>query len=204
MPLTVSKPDALAYMYARSVFELAEAGGGREAIEQTLGELEDVLELARADAKLAEFLSSRVIAKNRRLASLDRIFGGRISDLTLKFLKVLNAKGRLGHLAAIIAALDATVQERFGRIEVDVYTADPISQAELASVRERLASALHKEVVVHPYTDGSMIGGVKFRIGDRLLDASVATRLRKMRDQLGARGSEALRSRFDNLIEPGA
>ena len=87
------------------------------------------------------------------------------------------------------------------RVEVDVFTASPLDSAGLASVRERLAGSLKRDVVVHPYVDGSMIGGVKFRIGDQLVDASVATRLRKLRDRLSTEGASALRERLDRMFE---
>src|SRR5947207_1106278 len=179
MPLTDTPPDALARVYAQSLFELAREQGGQGAIESTLGELEDIMDLARADASFSEFLSSRILPAADRAESLKKIFKGRASDLTLHFLQVLNEKGRLGHLPAVAAAYDQIVQNAFGRVEVDVYTAAPISGEELNLIRDRLKRALGKEPIVHPYTDHSMIGGLKLQIGDQLIDASVATSLRK-------------------------
>ena len=113
---------------------------------------------------------------------------------------MLNAKGRLGNLAPITAAFDQLVQEAFGRVEVDVYTAAPIDADELNSIRERLQSILGKEPVVHPYVDNAMIGGLKLQIGDQLIDASVATRLRRLRDKLSGEGSAQVRAAADRLV----
>ena len=201
MPLTETQPDALANIYATSLFELALDTGGRERIEEVLGELEEVLEMARSDASFNEFLASRVVAKREREGSLRTIFEGRVTQLTLSFLLLLNEKERLAHLPAIVAALDALVQGLFGRVEVDVFTSAPIGADELSAIRERLASALSKEVVVHPYTDATMIGGVKLRLGDRLIDGSIATQLRKFRERLTEQGAARLRSRADEIIE---
>lgn len=201
MPLIESQPDALATVYARSLLELADAGGGQARIESVMGELESVLDMARADKRFGEFLASRVLSTANRAASLRRIFEGNCDDLVLRFLLVLNQKGRLGHIVAIVAAYDALVQERFGRIEVDVFTASPVEFAELERVKARLSTILGKEVVVHPYTDESMIGGVKFRIGDQLVDASLASRLRRMRDRLHTAGGAELRARASRIIE---
>lgn len=201
MPLTESPPDALARTYARSLFELAQERGGQAAIESTLAELEDILELARSDAKFSEFLSSRILPAKSRAESLRKIFAGRASDIVLNFLLVLNEKGRLGHFIPIVGAFDELVQETFGRVEVDVYTASPISPQELSMIQDRLRQALGKEPIVHPYTDGSMIGGLKLQIGDQLIDASVATSLRKLRDRLSAEGAAQLRARAERLID---
>jgi ATP synthase F1 delta subunit len=201
VPLIDTQPDALASIYARALVDLAEAEGGRELTETILAELEDVLEIARGDAKFSEFLASRVVSDADRAESLTRIFEGKIHSLTLRFLLVLNMKDRLPHLVPIVAAFDALVQARFGRVEVDVFTAGPMGPDEVRHVRERLGATIGKEVVVHPYTDSTMIGGVKFRIGDQLIDASLATRLRKLKDQLNASGASELRSRFGRIVE---
>lgn len=201
MPLIDTHPGALAKTYARSLLELAQARGGRELIEKVLGELEDILEMARADARFSEFLASRVVTSSDRAASLRTMFESVVDPLTLNFLLVLNRKGRLGYIIPIVAALDQAVQAAFGRVEVDVFTATPLDSQGLTSVRERLQTTLKRDVVVHPYVDGSMIGGVKFRIGDQLVDASIQTRLRKLRDRLSNEGAGSIRERLDQMFE---
>jgi len=201
MPLVQAQPDALSATYAQSLFALAKEQGGQDQIETSLGELEEILELARQNPMFGEFLASRVLPVATRARSLDTIFNGSISDLTLRFLQVLNAKERLGHLYAIVASYDALVQESFGRVEVDVFTTSPISPEQLKAIRDRLGSILSKEVIVHPYTDAAMLGGVRLRIGDQLVDGSLATRLHKMRTQLSTHGLAELRAKADRIIE---
>ncbi len=201
MPLSEAQPDALANIYAKSLFELAEAKGGRATIEACLAELEDILELARANPKFGELLSSRALPAAARASSLDRIFKGRVSDLTLKFLQVLNDKDRLAYLPPIAAAFDAITQAKFGRVEVDVFTVDPLPADQVARLRDQLAAKLAKDIVLHPYVDANMIGGVKFRIGDQLIDGSIETKLRAMRDQLNVQGLANLRGKIDRILD---
>jgi F-type H+-transporting ATPase subunit delta len=201
MPLTESRPDALAETYAQSIYELANSAGGQSAVEQILGELEDVLEIARSDASFNEFLSSRVLKVSDRTRSLQAVFGGKVHDLTLKFLLVLNEKSRLSHLIPIVGALDVLVQKEMGRVEVDLYTAAPVDSGELAKIKDQLKASLGKEAIVHPYTDSSMIGGVRLQIGDTLIDASLQTRLRKMRDRLADEGGVSLREAAKRTID---
>src|SRR5258705_7701883 len=104
MPLIESAPDALARVYAQSLFDLAMAAGGQAHLEEIQGELEDILELARSDARFNEFLASRILPADSRGASLVKIFKGRVSDLTLNFLRILNHKERLPHLPSIVAS----------------------------------------------------------------------------------------------------
>lgn len=203
MPLVDHPPDALAAIYAKSLFQLAMDGGGREGAEGSLAELEAILEIARADPRFGEFLSSRVLPVSKRAESIERIFKGRISDLTLRFLQVLNDKGRLGHLHAIVGSFDALAQEAFGRVEVDVFTAAPLNADEMREVKQRLDKALGREAIIHAYTDPAMLGGVKFRVGDRLVDGSLATQLRRLRDKLEAGGSAALRTGSGRFVSEG-
>ncbi len=192
MPLTDAQPDALAEIYARSLIDLAQSQGGREAVEACASEIEDLLELARGNPRFSEFLASRVLPVDKRSASLERILKGRVSNLTLRFLQVLNEKGRLSHLSAVAAAYDAHVQRLFGRVEVDVYTASPISTDELRAIRDQLQKALGREPIVHPYVENGMLGGVKLQIGGTLVDGSLANQLRKFREQLATDGTAEL------------
>ena len=100
-------------------------------------------------------------------------------------------------------AFDALVQEAHGRIEVDVITA---SEAEaspelLEAVRARVQSVLGKEPVLHHYADPAMIGGIKMRIGDQLVDGSVATRLRRMKEEILGKGATQVRSESERFLE---
>lgn len=201
MPLIESQPDALAMIYARSLLDLAQAKGGRAAAEEMLGELEEILELARGNPRFNEFLASRAVPTAKRTASLEKVLKGRVTDTTLRFLQVINKKERLARLPSIVAAFDQLVQEKFGRVEVDVFTAEAISGEQAQRIQGRLGGILKKDVIVHPYVEVAMIGGIKLRIGDQLVDASVATRLRKLRDRFGTEGASALRERLDRMFE---
>lgn len=201
MPLAESQADAVSRVYAASLLGLADAEGGQRALESTAAELEAILEAARADAKFAEFLSSRILAVDLRRESLQKIFHKRISELTLRFLLVLNDKGRLSKLPGIALAFDELLQERFGRVEVDLWTAVPVDRHQLHALSERLQRVLEREPVVHPYVDESLLGGMKMQIGDQLVDGSVSSGLRRLKEQFVSRGVPEIRSRAERLFD---
>ncbi len=194
-------PDAVDRVYAQSLFELAEADGGRALLESVAAELEEIADLSRAHLELAELFGSRIIPPADKRRSIEAIFKDRVSDLILRFLLVLLRKERLNRTLPIIAAFDELIQARFGRVEIDLYTRHPLPADQLDSIRQRLKHALQREPVLHPYTDDSMIGGLRMRFGDKLIDASIATRLRRMREQLIEGGSGAIRARYDSIVE---
>ncbi len=182
--------DEVAKVYARSLFQLAEKAGGEARIGEVADEIDAIAELIRADAKLREFLASPIVDGEQRGAALRRIFEGRASDLTVRFLLVVNEHARAGHLLQIADAYDLLVQERFGRVEVDVFTVDggALDPRVASSVSQRIKAAFGKEPVLHSYADPHMIGGIKLRVGDQLIDGSIATRLRRLSRSLAERG----------------
>lgn len=203
MPLLETPPDALSEVYATSLFEVCQTDGGDTAVQETLDELDAILSIAREDAAFNEFLASQVLSARDRSTSLRSIFEGKISNRTLTFLLVLNDKDRLARLPSLVQAFHEKAQEAFGRLEIDVHTAGPISSADLSTIRDRLAAALNKEVVAHHRNDPAMIGGLKLRFGDRLVDGSIATRLRRFRDQLGEDGAARIRAQVGDMIDAG-
>jgi F-type H+-transporting ATPase subunit delta len=185
--------DSLAQVYAKSLYELAEQAGGREKIMEVNDELEQVSELA-ADKerfpRFGEFLRSPVIEKSARSRAISSMFRDQVTDLSLRFLLVLNDKERLDHFEPIRKAYEQMVDEAFGRVEVDVYTPTPLGNEEREQISQRIHTALGKEPVIHDYVDESMIGGIRLRIGDQLIDASVSSQLRRMRENLLSGGGE--------------
>ena len=195
--------DALSAVYAKSLYELAEEAGGRDKILEVADEIEQVCELAVDDRAFREFLGSPIVDRGRRGDALRNIFRERVTDLVLRFLLVLNDRDRLGHLESIGAAYARLVQEAFGRVEVDVFTPGPLEPDQVETLKQRIEATLGKEPVIYTYTEPAMIGGVKLRIGDQLIDGSVAARLKRIRRQFLSSGGSAVRERFDQIIEEG-
>jgi len=197
----ITHADALANVYARSLFELATDDGGNDKILEVADELEQICELTRQHLEIGLFFSSPVIEETRRSEALTAIFSSRITDLTLRFLLVLNGKDRLGHLEAITTAFDQLVQDVFGRVEVDVFTPVPIDASSIDTIKARVKETLGKDPVLHPYVEPEMLGGIKLRIGDQLIDGSVQTKLRRLSQSIQRGGGAAIREHFESYLE---
>ncbi len=193
--------DALATVYAKSLFELASDAGGNDKIVEIADELEHVCELAKQNKEVSMFFSSPIIDVTKRGEALSAIFSNRITDLTLRFLLVLNNRGRLGHLESISVAFDLLVQEAFGCVEVDVFTPTAVDTNTINMIKEKVHPMLGKEPVLHPYVDSSMLGGIKLRIGDQLIDGSVQTKLRRLSESIKNSGGTAIREQFETYLE---
>ena len=193
--------DALATVYAKSLFELASDAGGNDKIVEIADELEQVCELMRQNNEVRLFFASPIVDVSKRGEALSSIFSNRVTDLTLRFLLVLNNKGRLNHLESISASFDMLVQEAFGKVEVDLFTPIAIDALAINTIKEKVHSMLGKEPIMHPYIDKAMIGGIKLRIGDQLIDGSVQTKLRRLSESMKTNGGSAIRESFETYME---
>jgi F-type H+-transporting ATPase subunit delta len=193
--------DALANVYARSLFELATDAGGNDKVVEIADELEQICDLITSNQQIGLFFSSPIIDSTKRREALSAIFSNRITDLSLRFLLVLNNKGRLNHLQQIEIAYDQLVQDAMGRIEVDIFTPTEIDADSINSIKDKVQQMLGKEPILHSYVDAAMLGGIKLRIGDQLIDGSVQTKLRRLSERIQSGGSVAIRERFENYLE---
>jgi len=171
----------LAVAYAKSVLELATE---RNVAEDIGRELTEVGRVVGENSDLQTFLSSPAIGEVERGNVVDKAFRGRVSELVLNTLLVMNRKGRLGILQQVAIAYSDLLQDQQGIVEADVIVAEKLSQDQLEQVRQKIGAALKREVVLHQYVDATVIGGLVLRVGDRLLDASVKAQLRAVRRQL--------------------
>jgi F-type H+-transporting ATPase subunit delta len=175
-----TRTNPAARPYAQALLDLAMEQNQAEPIGQDLSALGEAV---ASDPAIAEFLRNPSVAEDERLALVRRALTGAAPLLT-NFLGVLSAHGRLGLLAEVAAAYDDLLDERLGKVEVDVTVARRLGPDELEHVRQNVSRALGKDAVVHQYVDESIIGGLVLRVQDRLIDASVRHQLEAMRGRL--------------------
>lgn len=193
--------DEIASVYAQSLLEVCDKSGGNAVAEACSSELRELAEIIRSNKRFGEFLKTPIVGNDKRKVALDRIVKGRVSDLVYRFTMVLANHGRAGRIADVADAFDALMQDRLGRVEVDMFTVDgKASEDVIATVKARVRDAFKKDAVLHQYSDPAMIGGVKLRIGDQLIDGSVATQLRNMRESVANRGTAKIRSRVNDFL----
>ncbi|MDA0214656.1 MAG: ATP synthase F1 subunit delta [Planctomycetota bacterium] len=198
----MSSTDKIATVYANALLELAVKEGGNSRAQEIGEELDALCEVIGANKAFVEFLGSPAIDRTARTATIDRVLKGRVSDTIYRFVRIVNHKGRLGHLLSMGQAYDTLLQKLFGKTEVDVYTVDgqPMGEATETLMREKLRAAIGNEAIFHYYADKSMIGGIKLRIADQLVDGSVATQLRRLQETIIESGGAAVRSDSKRFI----
>jgi F-type H+-transporting ATPase subunit delta len=167
--------------YAQAVLELAEAKNRIEAVGQELAGLGEVV---RGNRAFQLFLSDPAIGEAERADFLRRVFGASVSPLVMHTLLVMNSKGRSALLGEVIQAYAALLNEKLGRVDVNVTVAKALDEKQLAEVGRRVGEALGKQAIVKQSVDEAIIGGLVLRVRDRLIDASVRSQLRTIRRKL--------------------
>jgi F-type H+-transporting ATPase subunit delta len=168
-------------VYAKALLGAAARAGTVEAmVEELMSVVDDVFaRLPRLEATLA---SPRVPAESK-FRMLDKAFGSRMSDLLLRFLKVLCRRGRFDCLRAIQRAVREQYNACLGRVDVQVRSAMPLSPELRSAVAQHLEAMLQAGVNLQEQVDSRLIGGLVVRVGDTVYDASVANRLVQLRNE---------------------
>jgi F-type H+-transporting ATPase subunit delta len=189
---TVFDVDAerLARVYAEAALD---AAGGLAEQEALVGEVESIVrDVLHRDRRMAEILASELISEEEKVAMLDRIFGGRAATTTLNLLKVMARHRRLGLVREVAKVARKMWQTRAGRIPVELETAYPLDVALEREILNSFGNMLGTEPVVTQRVNPDLIGGFVVRVGDRVYDGSVRTRLEQLRQSMVNRAVDAI------------
>lgn len=170
--------------YGEALFEAAMESGGDKAGE-LLEEISGIREILAANPQFDELMKHPGIPKQEKLRVVDNVFRGRVSEELVNFLEIIVSKERYGELPAIFDYFTDRVKEQ-KRIGVAyVTTAVELTAGQKNAVRARLLeTGGYREMEMHYRTDPSIIGGMVIRIGDRVVDSSIRTKLDGLTKQL--------------------
>ena len=172
---------AIASEYAQALLDLAAEAAAAEAVEDDLTALVGAF---GADERLAEFLASPAIAPSARQEVLDRALTGRVSTLARDFVSVLQRNGRGGLLPDVAEAYHRLLIARSGGVEVTVFSAVELDEELRGQLAAVLRDFLGADPVMQLTVDPDVLGGLRLRVGDRVIDASVAGALQRLREDL--------------------
>lgn len=184
--------------FARALLELAESAGRAGAVGD---DLDSLAAAVSANPDCAQLVDSPLIAADAKFASLQRVFGPRVDELTMRFLHVLAEHDALPMLRVLGRAYAAERDRQVGRLAVEVTIARPMDERQRQVFTGKLAEALGSPVILEEKVDPSLIGGLVLRIGDTLFDGSVRQQLNQLRRQVIARGQHEIQGRRDLIAD---
>ncbi len=171
----------IADVYARALLELASERGIADTVDREFSEFAAYLKI---DPDFKAFVTARVIDPDDRRESLDKMFEGRMSDLLLNTLQVLNNKDRLEIVVEVQHRYHELLLQQQAIIEVHVTATEPLSQAMRTRLQELMESRTGRTVTLIEHVDPSVVGGLVVRVGDEQMDMSVAQQLRRFHQTL--------------------
>ena len=165
----------MANRYATALFELSLEAGAIDAVKADL-EWFDALVAGSAD--LARLVRSPVFSADEQLKALSAILDKvAISGITAKFLKVVTSNRRLFAIRDMVKAFRALVARHKGEVTAQVTVADKLSDTRLSEIQGALKSVTGKDVQVDVTIDPAIIGGLVVKLGSRMVDSSLRTKL---------------------------
>jgi F-type H+-transporting ATPase subunit delta len=172
---------AAARRYARAVFELAEQEGQVDEWGHRLAAVRELM----SDPAVASVLTNPTIATEQRMALMaaaPHVFDPETTNLA----KLLIESNRVRDVGGIADEFQRLADEAAGRVRATVTTAVELTPGDRDRVETELSKRLGKEIRMHVVVDPRILGGLKLQYGDRLVDASVSTRLQQLRRRLAA------------------
>ena len=171
--------EGVAGRYASALFDLASEGSSVADVEKDLVKFQGLLD---ASPDLVRLVRSPVIAaedQGRAIAAILEKAG--IGGLAANFLKLVTSNRRLFAIRDIIKAYTALAAKARGEVTAEVTSALALNSDQMAALKETLRASVGKDVTLLTRVDPSLLGGLIVKLGSRMIDSSLKTKLQNMK-----------------------
>jgi F-type H+-transporting ATPase subunit delta len=171
--------SGMAGRYATALFDLARESN---AIDQVQSDLKFFDALIASNPDLARLVRSPVFGADEQEKALTAVLKkAGIGGIAAKFLRVLTKNRRLFAVREMIRGFNARVAAHKGEVTAQVTVAEQLNDARMNDVRSALREVTGKDVQIDVNVDPSIIGGLKVKLGSRMVDASLRTKLNSIK-----------------------
>lgn len=168
----------LAGRYATALFDLADEQKLLDPVADDLRALKAMLD---ASADLQRLVRSPVLSRDDQGAAMAALADkAELQTLTRNLLGLLARNRRLFLLRPAIDAFLATLAARRGEVSAEVTSAQPLSDSQLAAVTAALETSVAGHVSVAAKVDPALLGGMVVRVGSRMVDSSLRSKLQRL------------------------
>jgi F-type H+-transporting ATPase subunit delta len=179
---SASLTSGVAGRYATALFEIARDDAQIDKVEADLGALDDAI---AESSDLRQLISSPIYSREEQRKAVmtlaERMGLGREVTNTLG---LMAQNRRLFVLPDLIAQVRALIADHRGEVTAEVTAARPLSEAQRASLAETLKKQVGKDVMLDVTVDESLIGGLVVKVGSRMLDTSIRSRLAALQNAM--------------------
>ena len=171
-----------ARVYAEALFEVGRDKGKLDALQQQLGEFADAVDRNR---ELQVFFFSPYLSSAEKKEGIAKAISGADPEL-INFLGLLVEKQRMTEIFRIRRQLDELWKHENRRIDVTVTSAVELDPAVVAKIGQEVERQTGEKVDLSSRVDGDILGGIVLQVGNMVLDASIRSRLEKLRKSVAA------------------
>ena len=169
----------LAGRYAVALYELAEAD---KLLDQVAGDLHRFLAMIKASDDLFRLIRSPTLSRQDQMRAVVELANrAKMNDLTRRFVGVVALNRRLYVLPSMITAYHNLLAKRRGEATAKVVSAKKLTEQQLKTLAASLKKALGTEVAVDARVDAGLLGGLMVKVGSRMVDSSLRTKLQQLR-----------------------
>jgi F-type H+-transporting ATPase subunit delta len=169
----------VAKRYARAFYE---AGQSKGTTERFAADLKLIAQALVDYPVLQSFLVNPLISRADKQSRLRAVFGGFVDTQTTNLLNLLVESGREMYLSQIAQEFTSLLAKDQGLVDAYVESAVDMTDEQIQALSAALVTEGIKTVRCHVQVNPSIIGGLRVRIGDRVVDASIAGRLESIRE----------------------
>ncbi len=181
--MATNQSDPVARVYAVALYESARDGGFVGEVQVGLNALMG----AWQDRTFRDFFTSPRVPRPFKIKALDAALAGKVAPQVLNFVKVLIAKGREPQLDNIVSSFEVYRDLAENRVHAWVQSGGALHDAEVEDIKKQLSVASGgKDVVLHYEHKPELLGGAKIRLGDKLIDNTLRTRLQHLAQKIHA------------------
>ena len=169
----------LAGRYAVALYQLAI---DVRQVDSILQELNSFNKLIEENEQLQKLVYSPVYGADEKSAAITQLLRkAKAKDLVVQFIGTIAKNGRLFAIKEIISAFNKEVDIRRGKVSAEVVSAIPLDGERLSQIHKSILSIAEAEdVSLQTRVDSSLIGGLVIRIGSRMFDTSLKTKLKRL------------------------
>ena len=174
-----SRIGGLALRYATAVFELA---AEERAIDSLAADLAAIKSMLAASPDLTRVVRSPLFSREEQAKGMEAVLkSAGAGELARKLVLLLAQKRRLFALADIIRAFETLLARHRGEVAAEVVSARALNASETAELKRVLKDKLGREPRLEMSVDPSLLGGLKLKVGSRMIDSSLRTKLDSLR-----------------------
>jgi len=171
----------VARVYAGSLFEIAKE---KNMVPQVEEELNIVVQILAEETEFKSYINTPGITGEVKKSFINKVFAGNISEYTLNLLNLLIDNGRQESISGIYEAFVELDDIHNNRERITVITQTSLGESLIANIRSQIGKKLNKEIIVTEKVDESILGGIIIKIGDLVIDGSLAKGLKNIKSNL--------------------